>query len=186
MAKGNPKAYLNSHMCDNTEIDSSENAILVQYALDVFNTTSPDLSKPEEVEKTINSYFKNCISKGLRPGNLGLYASLGLDKNNVKDILTRGFKTVNGRTVNSASKSLIKSAIKAIGAYREMLGSQGKLNPATLIFWQKNFDGLEDVQRTEISVNQPLEAAQTPEQIAAKIEQDIPVDTIIIEPISDE
>ena len=177
MPRGNMNIKNYSPMVDNTSIDIQDNALLVQYALDIFNADEPDLNNPEEVKQCINNYFDNCVSKGLRPGNLGLYGCLGLDKRQVKDLIDGRVKTVSGRMVNPDSIPLIKRAIRSIRGFREVLGSQGKLNPATLIFWQKNFDGLEDVQKVDVAaVNQP-EAQQTPEQIAAQIEQDIPIDT---------
>ena len=176
MPKGNPNIKNYSPIVDNTEIDKTENALLVSMALDVFNTPEPDLDKPDEVAKTIDRYFNSCISKGLRPGNLGLYTSLGLTKNNVRDLVQGRVKTVEGKHVSSSTISHIKKAIKVLSLYRESLGSEGKLNPATLIFWQKNFDGLEDVQRMEVTANNAPEADKTAEEIAAQIEQDIPVD----------
>ncbi len=108
---------------------------------------------------------------------MGLYTSLGLTKDEVKDLLHGRIKSVNGVRVSPKTITHIKKACKSLSLFRESLGSQGKLNPATLIFWQKNFDGLEDVQKVDVSaVNQP-EAQQTPEEIAAQIESDIPVDT---------
>ena len=172
MPRGNKDAYKNSIISAENEIDIQENAVFVSMAKDIFNTSIPDLHKPEEVETCINKYFDDCVSKGLRPGNLGLYTCLGLDKKEVFDLLA-------GRTPRKASVSsieLIKKACKAMSAYRELLGSQGRLNPATLIFWQKNFDGLEDVQRMELAADTMPKAQQTPEEIARQIEQDIPVD----------
>lgn len=174
MPKGNKLAYLNSPMYDNTEIDIQENANMVNCILESFNSPLPDLDKPQEVEKAINDYFKRCISRGLRPGNLGLYNAIGLDKNNVRDLVQGRVKTVNGKSVNIGTISLIKKAIKQMGEFREMLGSQGKLNPATLIFWQKNFDGLEDVQRVDVAPINALQPERTPEELQKLIEEDIP------------
>ena len=173
MAKGNSKAYLNSTMVDNTELDVNDNAMLVQYAMDLFNAKRPDLSKPEEVEKAINNYFQNCIDKGLRPGNLALYSCLGLDKRQVNDMLNGRIKL----NANNITIGLIKKACEAIRGYREILGSTGKLSPPVLIFWQKNFDGLEDVQRLDVTANTQENADLSPDEIANKIETDVPIDT---------
>jgi len=173
MARGNPNLKDYSPMVDNSDIDKEENAIIIQYALDIFNSNTPDLSDSKQVENTINQYFNNCVSKGLRPGNLGLYAMLGLDKRQV-------FEMLHGRITKGASVEsieLIKKACKTISSIREMLGSQGKLNPATLIFWQKNFDGLEDVQRMELTAENQLKPEKTPEEIQKMLEEDIPIDT---------
>lgn len=176
MPKGNKLAYLNSPMCDNSDVDKEENALLINHCLDIFHLKEPDLSSTEEVTSAIDYYFNSCLSKGLRPGNMGLYAALGLNKNEVKDMLSGRQKSFNGRRVNNDVIPLIKKACKALSLYRELLGSQGKLNPATLIFWQKNFDGLEDVQRVDVAPINALQPERTPEELAQIIENDIPTD----------
>lgn len=170
MPKGNPKGYLNLPGHE-IQLTGEENANMVGLALDIFNAKEPDLHKPEEVEAAISEYFNNCIRRELRPGNLGLYAMLGIDKKEAERLV----KGLLPGKASPASVSLLKRAMKTISSFRETLGSQGKLNPATLIFWQKNFDGLEDQQTitVEASAN---DANLTPEQIAKQIEEDIPID----------
>lgn len=177
MAKGNSKAYLNSPMVDNNPVDYEENKTLIELCLDIFNHKEPDLSKPEEVEESINYYFQSCVSKGLRPGNMGLYAAIGLRKDEVRDLLSGRQKSFNGRVANPAIIPLIKKACRAMSLYRETLGSQGKLSPPVLIFWQKNFDGLEDVQRMELTAENQLKPEKTPEEIQKMLDEDIPIDT---------
>lgn len=173
MAKGNMNIKQYSPMVNNTPMDFEENKVLCQYALDIFNSSEPDLQDPVQVSKAINDYFNNCIEKGLRPGNLGLYASLGLNKSEVYDI-------IHGRIKSKASPpviQLIEKAIKMLSSYRELLGSQGKLNPATLIFWQKNFDNLTDVQQIELNANTTNQPEMSTDEIRKQIENDIPIDT---------
>lgn len=169
----NNKAYLNSPMSDNSIIDKEDNAIIIQYALDIFNSSIPDLSDCKQVELAINNYFHNCIEKGLRPGNLGLYASLGLDKRQV-------FEMVNGRITKGASREsieLIKKAQRTLSGIREMLGAQGKINPATLIFWQKNFDSLQDVQTIELDANTQPKQDKSPEEIKKELVDNLPIES---------
>ena len=52
----------------------------------------------------------------------------------------------------------------------------GKVNPVTAIFWSKNFDGMEDQSRIEVTAQQGPAASMTPEEIARQIEKDIPID----------
>ena len=59
---------------------------------------------------------------------------------------------------------------------REQLMSDGKINPVTGIFWQKNWDGLKDQQEVVIEPRRQVEADQTPEQVQRMLEQDIPID----------
>ena len=96
-----------------------------------------------------------------------MYASLGLSKQEVSNEI-RGVT----HKLDSPTIDLIKKAKVALSTYREMLGSTGKINPVTLIFWQKNYDGLEDKQTMEIAPRKDMEAERTPEQIEA----DIPID----------
>lgn len=152
-------------------VNKDENAAFCQYALDIFNAPPVNLDNPDEVAGAISGYFNSCIDRGLRPGNLGLYAVLGLSKQDVSDAL-RG----RSRKLSPSTIDLIKKAKVALSTYREMLGSTGKINPVTLIFWQKNYDGLEDKQTMEIAPKQALEADRSPEEISKQLEQDIPID----------
>ncbi len=173
MPKGNPKAYLNiknNPLADNPDMTVDENTKMIMLCMETFNHPVPDLNNPEEVAATITEYFQTCIDKELRPGNLGLYAWLGLDKKQVNHLLAGRMKT------NTATLDLIKKAIRTLATYRETLGSSGKLNPITLLFWQKNFDHMEDKQTLEVSASDHNVAEHTPEQIAAAIEADIPED----------
>ena len=173
MAKGNPEAYKNAKnspvIGDHgiSPISKDENEALILNALDVFHSTPPDLNDPEAVAQSIDQYFRSCIDRGVRPGNMGLYGVLGLSRQEVSEALT-------GRThkLGSSTIDTIKKACTAMSTYRESLGSSGKLNPVTLIFWQKNFDGLKDVQDVVVTPNSSVEPEMTIEQI----EQDIPID----------
>ena len=63
-----------------------------------------------------------------------------------------------------------------LGLYREQLRSDGKINPVTGIFWQKNWDGLKDQQEVVLEPRRQIEADQTPEQVQQMLEADIPLD----------
>ena len=59
---------------------------------------------------------------------------------------------------------------------REQLMSDGKINPVTGIFWQKNWDGLKDQQEVVVEARKQIEADQSPEEVQQMLEQDIPID----------
>ena len=167
-AKKKPRGGNSPVIGDNgVMVSKDENAAMCEYALNIFHAPSVDLGDPEEVSDAIDRYFSDCIRRGLRPGNLGLYATLGLTKQDVSDAIRGKSKKLSSSTID-----LIKKAKVALSTYREMLGSTGKINPVTLIFWQKNYDGLEDKQTMEIAPRKDMEAERTPEQIEA----DIPID----------
>lgn len=167
-AKKKPRGGNSPVIGDNgVMVSKDENAAMCEYALNIFHAPAVDLRDPEAVSCAIDGYFRDCINRGLRPGNLGLYASLGLSKQEVSNEI-RGVT----HKLDSPTIDLIKKAKVALSTYREMLGSTGKINPVTLIFWQKNYDGLEDKQTMEIAPRKDMEAERTPEQIEA----DIPID----------
>lgn len=155
----------------NINMTDDENAAMCAYALDVFHAKPVDLRSPEEVSDAIDGYFKNCMRRGLRPGNLGLYASLGLSKQEVSNELRGVTHKLSPDVID-----LLKKAKVAMSTYREMLGSTGKINPVTLIFWQKNYDGLEDKQTVEVAPRTDLEPDRTPDEIQKQLERDIPID----------
>ena len=130
-----------------------------RHALELFEATPPDLHNAEEVRQAITDYFMSCDRHGVRPANLGLYAALGLSKQEVYNIVT-------GRDKNKVSPEacdLIKKAKLTLSTYRESLAMSGKVNPVTAIFWSKNFDGMTDVQQIEVTAadsTSPLQLTQ--------------------------
>lgn len=131
-----------------------------------------DLHDTEQVKGAILNYLTDCEQSGKRPLNLGLYRALDLTRQDVNALF-------NGRTPNKASPEcidIVKKAVSMLGEYREQLGAQGKLNPVTMIFWQKNYDGLEDNTKVEITAQTGPQASLSPDEIARQIEKDIPLD----------
>ena len=132
---------------------------LTRHALEVFESKPPDLHDAKQVKQTIIEYFESCDRHGVRPANLGLYATLGLSKQEVSTIL-------NGRDKNKVSPEvcdLLKKAKQTLSTYRESLAMTGKLNPVTAIFWAKNYDGMTDVQQIEVTAadnTSPLQLSQ--------------------------
>lgn len=150
-------------------ITRDENAVLVQQALNVFTAPSVDLDNPDAVQQAINNYFNSCLESGTRPGNMGMYAVLGLTRQDVNN-------AIHGRSkrLSPAVIDIIKKGINAMATYREALASSGKLNPVTAIFWQKNFDGLEDKQTVEVAPKTNVEPSKSIEDI----EKDYPDDVV--------
>ena len=152
-----------------------EKNALTQQALDTFVTSltqKVDLHDPKSVENAIIGYFEQCKRNGLRPGNLGLYAALGMSKQDYNDVC-RG---KNKSKMTPECIEIAKSAVRAIGAYREGLALEGKIHPTTYIFMGKNYDGLEDYTKLEVTARPDMEATLSPEEIAKQIEKDIPID----------
>ena len=159
----------------------TELSIMASSAKEIFERSvtrqAVNLKDAESVKHAIIEYFEECEQYGKRPGNMGLYRAIGLTRQEVNHI-------ASGRDKNKVSPDvwdIIKTACLILSEYREQLGANNKIHPATLIFWQKNYDSLTDVQTLEVVPNQGQQAEQTPEQIKKAIEADIPIDADAIE-----
>ncbi len=58
-------------------------------------------------------------------------------------------------------------------SYREQLGADGKLNPVTLVWWQKNYDGLVDKSEVVLTPNNPLGDMKDPTDIRKRLSEGI-------------
>lgn len=155
-----------------------ENDRMVTQALRIFEADPIDLSDTKAVQQRIIEYFNSCRELGMRPGNMGMYGALGLSRQDVNNAITG-----KSRKLSLATIDTIKKAIIAMSSYREMLSTSGKMNPVTYIFQAKNFDGMRDEHHLEIENARRYDvASMTPEQIAQRIEKDIPIDDVPADP----
>ena len=177
MPRGENKPHLKSPVIGNNGITASPADLsrLTRQAIDTFIASvnnEIDLHSTESVYNAILGYFQQCERNATRPGNLGLYAALNMSKQDYHNVIT-------GKSKGKASPDcidLMKKAVRAIGAYRENLISENKINPISYIFMAKNYDGLTDQTQLEITTKPGSEAQFTPEEIAKQIEKDIPLD----------
>lgn len=156
-------------------LTTEQNDHMVYMALKTFDGPQVNLHDAAAVRERIELYFEECRRLQLRPGNLGLYAFLGMTKQDVSDVL-RG---ANKSRVSPEVIDLLKKAKLALSSFREQLAFYGKVNPVVALFWGKNFDGMTDTQVLEVSRNDQLSgltASRTPEEIAEIISKDIPID----------
>ena len=75
---------------------------------------------------------------------------------------------VNRCTTNPARTDFIKKVQKVCALYREGLMQDGKVNPVTGIFWQKNYDGMKDQTEMVLTPNNPLGDSADTEALARK------------------
>lgn len=175
MARGGSGPGGHNNALTATTATTSDIQRLTRQALDTFllsQHNTVDLHNEESVYHAIVDYFEQCEKNATRPGNLGLYAALGMSKQDYNNVTT-------GKSKSKASPAcidLMKKAVQAIGAFREGLALEGKINPVTYIFMGKNYDGLTDTTNITVSTDQGPQAQLSPEQIAKQIEKDIPVD----------
>ena len=128
------------------------------------------------MSKRVLGYLAWCVANDERITNLVMYMRIGINK----DIAWQ-WKTEKSR--GEKHREFIESVLGICSAAREMLGADGKLNPATLIWWQKNYDGYTDNQTiTLVNGGNALDVdGQSKDDIAKKyleqIPKNIPIDT---------
>lgn len=153
------------------------NHALVSASLTVAEWPTVNLTDSESVKTRVREYFELCDKRGLRPSNLGLYASLNLTRQDVSDVL----RERNKSKVSPGAIDIIQKAKLALSMYREQLALSGKVSPPIAIFWSKNFDGMQDVAQVEVTRPDQLRThSLSPEEIEMqlkRIEQDIPLDS---------
>ena len=147
-----------------------DNANYISMLLESYDLSKPDINDMNQVNAAIKAYFDRCSKHDIRPGNMGLYNALGLSRQDVNEYLC-GRRKASPQFIDTLKK--VKSTM---AEYREMLGSHGKINPVTLVFWEKNHDGFTDVQQIEMNVNAAKPEMST-DEIRQQIENDIPIDT---------
>lgn len=86
----------------------------------------------------------------------------------ILDKYEEGSVLVNRCTTNPARTDFIKKVQKVCALYREGLMQDGKVNPVTGIFWQKNYDGMKDQTEMVLTPNNPLGDSADTEALARK------------------
>lgn len=123
----------------------------------------------KDVNDMRNRFYTYCALAercGMRIGNMNAYHSMGISL----QMACQWRNNTSGST--EERRQLIQEVDAVCSGNRELLASMQQINPVLSIFWQKNYDGLRDVQDHVIAPKDPLGERQTPEQIQEKY-QDI-------------
>lgn len=105
-----------------------------------------DKSDVNALEERFRLFINYCMENDVRITNQVTYLALGINKDNVYD-------WENGRGRGDSHSDFIKKVKAFCSSYREMLGADGKLNPVTLVWWQKQYDGMVDKQELVVTPN---------------------------------
>ena len=141
------------------------------YALDLASINPPDLHDADDIERAAIEYFTICQKHGIRPGNLALYAAWGMTRQDVESVLSQRNKS----KVSPAGIDVIKKWKRTLSAIREAYANESKVHPATYIFQAKNFDGLEDQTRIQVSSDNAGPVTISADEARAALE-DMPID----------
>lgn len=112
----------------------------------ILPTEPLDRDDVEKMERRFARYLELCAQWDMKVGNQAAYAAIGIDKDDA-------YEWSNRNLGNPARTAFIKKVQKVCAMYREGLMEDGKVNPVTGIFWQKNYDGMKDQQEVVLTPN---------------------------------
>lgn len=163
--KSKGKSYRNSPVIGDNLINCNNGDIakITREALTVGFLWEPiDNKDPVQLQERAIKYFNYCIEQDSRPGNMGLYSAWGIDRREISHLL-------QGPT--SPRIDTIKKSLDILANIREKLMAEGKINPVTGIFWQKNFDGMKDVQDVVLTPNAQNQPRISPDELLRLADQ---------------
>ena len=134
----------------NPDLPDGYNAKMIQFMLDITPPDQIDLWDVRAMEQRFANYLRLCAERDIKVGNMAAYYAIGLGKDTARDWLSQDPQAKHERT------RFIKKVQQICAFYRENLMGDGKINPVTGIFWQKNYDGLKDQQEQIIVPANPL------------------------------
>ena len=146
---------------NNPVLPEGYNTQMIMFMREVMPEEPIDINDVEEMNRRFTRYLDICAKYDKKIGNLAAYAAIGITKEQAKDF------EVNSKS-NPARAYFIKKVRQFCSMYREGLMQDGKVNPVTGIFWQKNYDGLRDQQEVVVTPNNPLGEMGDTERIKQK------------------
>ena len=118
---------------------------------------------PESLRNCFYEYVQFCMQNDVQVTNLGAYQAMG-----VSDAQVKNWSSGKTMTKDPRYQELADEVLGFCSAYREMVMSEGKINPVLGIWWQKVYDKYTDVVSPETSAPQLLGDNLSPGEIAEK------------------
>lgn len=146
----------------NPNLPEGYNTLRILFMQEILPTEPLDHNDVEEMERRFQNYLQKCAEWDMKIGNQAAYAAIGINKDLVYEWTVR-------RQTNPKRTEFIKKVQQFCAMYREGLMEDGKVNPVTGIFWQKNYDGMKDQQEVVLTPNaNPLGDQQDAEALKQK------------------
>ena len=133
---------------NNPKLPDGYNTRNIEFMMAIMPEEELDPNDVEEMKRRFLRYLKLCAEYDHKVGNLAAYSAIGITKGQAYDW--------ERSKVNPERASFIKKVRQICGTYRETLMADGKVNPVTGIFWQKNYDEFRDMTEVVVTPNNPL------------------------------
>jgi len=151
-----------------------DNSKIAATLLQILQWGEVDKSNVKELEMRFARFLEYCIKHDVRITNQLTYLALGISAENARDWTAGGYRT-------REHSLFIKKVKHFCATYREQLGADGKLNPVTLIWWQKNYDGMVDKTEVVLTPNSPLGELKDPTDIQRRLAAAVVIDPDALE-----
>lgn len=146
----------------NPDLPEGYNSRRIRFMSLIMPTEPLDNNDVDEMERRFNRYLELCAEWDMKIGNQAAYAAIGINKG-------LAWEWANRNLGNPRRTDFIKKVQQICAMYREGLMEDGKVNPVTGIFWQKNYDGMKDQQEVVLTPNtSPLGEPQDAEALKQK------------------
>lgn len=150
------------------QTEPGDNAKYIHHNMMLYNLEPLALDNAEEVKERTQVYFDICAQNDMKPSVAGYALALGISRQELWNI-------VSGKRVKPDGViDALKRPYLVLNAQMEDYMQNGKVNPVTGIFLSKNHFGYQDKQEIEVAAKQDAESS--PEQLAQKYADAIPVD----------
>lgn len=124
----------------------------------------------ESMKSCFLEYLELCAKNNMKVGNFGAYAAMGITKSMAYD-----WEHGRKRSGNKEYQQFITFVKLMIATYRESAIAEGDINPIVGMFWQKSFDGLNEMTEVEASdAENGLPEHKDAKQLAEKYEGLLP------------
>ena len=149
------------HNRNNPDLPEGYNAKQIQFMLEIMPTVPLDKNDVAEMERRFKHYLATCAKYDVKVGNLAAYAAIGVGKNEIRD-------WIEHYKANPERGEFAKKVLQFCAMYREGLMGDGKVNPVTGIFWQKNYDGFRDQTEMVVTPGAQNDDYKSTEQLKQK------------------
>ena len=150
------------------QAEPGDNSRYTRHNMMLFELEPISFENAEEARERTATYFSICEQNDMKPSVAGYALALGIDRTNL-------WRIVSGATVKpDAVRNVLKRAYYMLNAQMEDYMQNGRINPVAGIFLSKNHFGYQDKQEIEVAAKQDAESS--PEQLAQKYADAIPVD----------
>ena len=133
----------------------------------------PKVETDDECEERLIYFFETCISTGEMPTVEKMALALGVVRYTV-------WRWERG-DLGPRRSAMIKKAKEFISTYDAEMVSRGKMQPVAYIFRAKNYYGMQDKVEHQIAQTNPLDNISSPEEIADRINNSIPIEDYEVE-----